>query len=145
MKLIKITNQGSLHFKLSDGRLGVCYESGYVRVSVKRSTKRFYQINKQVKINTKEVWNNGKIFYSYFYKRNIISNCVDRIQYLLNFDNNNCQPKPTDLVPKWKHEDLLCAIEAQTEGHEVKDVTVIIDGHKYKVKDTYEYNTKYGK
>ena len=44
MKLIKITSKGSLHFKLSDGRLGVCY---------------------------------------------------DRVQYLLNFDNSNCQPIPT--------------------------------------------------
>ena len=36
-------------------------------------------------------------------------------------------------VPKWKHEDLLCAMEAQTEGHKVKDVTVIIDGSKFKL------------
>jgi hypothetical protein len=36
-------------------------------------------------------------------------------------------------VPKWKYEDLLCAMEAQTEGHKVKDVTVIIDGSKFKL------------
>ena len=61
----------------------------------------------------------------------------------------------TDFVPKWQYdnvreaaiehgidqyvapekpnEDLLCAMEAQTEGHNVKEVTVIIDGHKYKL------------
>ena len=81
MKLIKITNKGSLHFRLSDGRLGVCYESGYIRVSVKGINNRLYQINKQVKIITKS---------SYFYKRQLITNCVDRVQYLLNFNNNNC-------------------------------------------------------
>ena len=35
MKLIKITKGGALHFRLSDGRLGACYESGYVRVQTK--------------------------------------------------------------------------------------------------------------
>ena len=86
MKLIKITSKGSLHFKLSDGRLGVCYESGYIRVSVKGINNRLYQINKISKVITKS---------SYFYKRQLITNCVDRVQYLLNFDNSNCQPIPT--------------------------------------------------
>ena len=87
MKLIKITNKGSLHLKMSDGRIGVCYESGMVRVSVKNSTKRFYQINKQLKVITKS---------SYFYKRELISTCVDRVQHLMNFDNSNCQAKPSE-------------------------------------------------
>ena len=90
MKLIKITNKGSLHFRLTDGRLGVCYESGYVRVQTKGRNMyhgkfTMYQINKLTKVITKS---------SYFYKRDIITNCVDRVQHLLNFDNNNCQPKP---------------------------------------------------
>jgi len=85
MKLIKITNKGSIHFRLTDGRLGVCYESGYIRVSVKGIDNRLYQINKQVKVITK---------LSYFYKRQLITNCVERVQCLLNFDNSNCQPKP---------------------------------------------------
>jgi len=146
MKLIKITNKGSLHFRLTDGRLGVCYESGYVRVQTKgknmyHGRHTMYQINKMIKVLFPTSWNPENINYD----RVKINNCVDRIQRLLDFDNKNCQPKPTDFVPKWKHENLLCAMEAQTEGHEVKDVTVIIDGHKYKVKDTYEYNTRYGK
>ena len=81
MKLIKITNQGSIYFRLSDGRLGICYESGYVRVCVKGSKNRLYQINKMYKVNTKS---------SYFYKRQLITNFVDRVQCLLNFNNNNC-------------------------------------------------------
>ena len=86
MQLFKITKQGSLHFKLTDGRIGVCYESGMVRVNVKNS-KRFYQINKQLKVITKS---------SYFYKRELISTCVDRVQHLMNFDNSNCQLKPSE-------------------------------------------------
>jgi len=97
MKLIKITNKGSIHFRLTDGRLGVCYETGYVRVQTKgrnmyHGKHTMYQINKQVKVITKS---------SYFYKRNIITNCVDRIQHLLNFDNNNCQPKPYEYNTKY--------------------------------------------
>mgnify|MGYP000453929368 CR=1 FL=1 len=92
MQLFKITKQGSLHFKLTDGRIGVCYESGMVRVSVKHSTKRFYQINKQLKVITKS---------SYFYKRQLITNCVDRVQCLMNFDNNNCQVKPYEYNTKY--------------------------------------------
>ena len=90
MQLFKITKQGSLHFKLTDGRIGVCYESGMVRVSVKRSLPmmgKLYQINKQLKVITKS---------SYFYKRELISTCVDRVQHLMNFDNSNCQPKPSE-------------------------------------------------
>jgi len=97
MKLIKITKKGSLHFRLSDGRLGVCYESGYVRVQTKGRNMyhgkfTMYQINKLTKVITKS---------SYFYKRNIITNCVDRVQHLLNFDNNNCQPKPYQYNTKY--------------------------------------------
>ena len=92
MKLIKITNKGSIHFRLTDGRLGVCYESGYIRVSVKGINNRLYQINKQVKVITKS---------SYFYKRQLITNCVDRVQCLLNFDNSNCQPKPYQYNTKY--------------------------------------------
>ena len=48
MKLIKVTKGGALHFELSDGRLGVTYPSGYVRVSLKHTHSRLYQINKPV-------------------------------------------------------------------------------------------------
>ena len=96
MKLIKITKQGSLHFRLSDGRLGACYESGYVRVQTKgrnmyNGRKTMYQINKMIKVLVPTKWNAENINYD----RVKITNCVDRIQHLLDFDNNNCQPIPT--------------------------------------------------
>ena len=61
MQLLKVTKDGSLHFKLSDGRIGVSYSSGYVRVSTKSPnfyTKniKLYQINKLLR---KESNNHG--------------------------------------------------------------------------------------
>jgi len=82
MELIKVTKGGSLHFKLSDGRLGVTYPSGYVRVSVKGIKNRLYQINKLSKVNTEN---------SYFYKRTLITIQRDRINFLFEFNNNNCK------------------------------------------------------
>lgn len=92
MKLIKITSKGSLHFEMSDGRRGVSYESGYVRISVKphnigwRGTAgRMYQINKQL---TKECDNHG-----YYYERVLLPNQTDRLNRLLQFNRDSCQPK----------------------------------------------------
>jgi len=82
MELLKVTKGGSLHFKLSDGRLGVTYPSGYVRVSVKGIKNRLYQINKLSKVNTEN---------SYFYKRTLITIQRDRINFLFEFNNNNCK------------------------------------------------------
>ena len=100
MKLIKTTN-GNLYFRLTDGRVGVCYTSGYVRVSTKRSkvnTKnhKMYQINKVIKLppNTK-----GNHFP--MYERKLIIGFVSRVQHLLNFDNKNCQPKPYEYNTKY--------------------------------------------
>ena len=70
---------------------------------------------------------------------NLIPIEIDRLEYMLKYVIKNEFIKRANyvqegkFVPKWKHESLLCAMEAQTEGHNVKDVTVIIDGQKYKV------------
>jgi hypothetical protein len=92
MKLIKITKGGALHFRLSDGRLGACYESGYVRVQTKgknmyHGRKTMYQINKMIKVPAPTEWNRD----DYWHRRVLITNCVDRVQCLLNFNNNNCK------------------------------------------------------
>jgi hypothetical protein len=89
MKLLKVTKGGALHFKLSDGRLGVSYESGYVRVSVKGISNRLYQINKLVKVTTPDYYK-GVMGTNYFYKRVLIDNQIDRINLLFRFNNNNC-------------------------------------------------------
>ena len=64
---------------------------------------------------------------------------IDRLEYLISYCLQNYYIKNANsvaegkYVPKWKHENLLSAMEAQVEGHDVKDVQVIIDGHRYKV------------
>jgi len=83
MKLLKVTKGGALHFELSDGRVGVTYTSGYVRVSVKGIVNKLYQINKKL---LKECDNHG-----YYYKRELIDNCSDRVKALLEFNNKNCK------------------------------------------------------
>ena len=91
MKLFKITKNGSLYFELNDGRIGVTYTNGYVRVSTKtpyryNSKTPLYQINKQTFTDPKD----NVRGYS-FVKRELIPNHVDRIQHLMNFNNKNCQ------------------------------------------------------
>ena len=64
---------------------------------------------------------------------------IDRLEYMMKYIIKNEFIKRANyvqegkFVPKWKHENLLCAMEAQTEGHKVKNVTVIIDGSKFKL------------
>ena len=84
MKLIKVTKGGALHFELSDGRLGVTYPSGYVRVSLKHTHSRLYQINKKTSYKPE----NSKYE---FYKRELIPLQRDRINHLLCFNNMNCR------------------------------------------------------
>ena len=85
MELIKVTKKGSIHFKLDDGRLGVSYNSGYIRVSVKGINNRLYQINKKI------ILRYGKLNDQYHYKRELITSSSDRVKTLLEFNNNNCK------------------------------------------------------
>ena len=88
MELIKVTKGGALHFRMSDGRIGVSYSSGYVRVSTKGANLyskniRLYQINKQL---LHEQDNHG-----YRYTRELLPLQRDRINHLINFNNKNCK------------------------------------------------------
>ena len=86
MKLLRVTKSGSLHFELNDGRLGVTYESGYVRVSTKSLTTknpRMYQINQQEFEDRTEPYPRVS--------RVLLPNQVDRINLLINFNNKNCK------------------------------------------------------
>ena len=89
MILIKVTNKGSLHFLMNDGRVGVSSPSGYVRINTKQSNhftrdKKFYQINK-----VKKVFCGYNDYYRYI--RILISNPKKRYEFLLNFENKNCK------------------------------------------------------
>lgn len=83
MELLKVTKGGSLHFKLSDGRLGVTYPSGYVRVSTKYSHSRLYQINKQKFEDITQPYSRVE--------RVLIPLQRDRINFLFRFNNKNCR------------------------------------------------------
>jgi hypothetical protein len=53
-------------------------------VSTKRKTElsgKLYQINKLNKVKTKN---------SYYYKRTLVPTQYDRVNMLINFNNNNC-------------------------------------------------------
>ena len=82
MELIKVTKKGSIHFKLNDGRLGVSYNSGYIRVSVKGIKNRLYQINQMIKVLEPTKWNAD----NYNYKRILVPTQYDRVNMLINFN-----------------------------------------------------------
>ena len=94
MILIKVTNQGSLHFLMNDGRTGISSPSGYVRINTKNTNhftmeKQFYQINKVKKnlIEGKRDWYDRDL---YSYERVLIPNPKKRYEYLLEFETKNC-------------------------------------------------------
>jgi len=94
MILIKVTNQGSFHFLMNDGRTGVSSPSGYVRINTKNTNhftmeKQFYQINKVKKnlIEGKRDWYDRDL---YSYERVLIMNPKKRYEYLLEFESKNC-------------------------------------------------------
>ena len=93
MILIKVTNKGSLHFLMNDGRVGVSSPSGYVRINTKQTNhftmdKKFYQINKVKKICVgRRDWYDRDL---YNYERVLIPNPKKRYEYLLEFESKNC-------------------------------------------------------
>ena len=94
MILFKVTNKGSLHFLMNDGRVGVSSTSGYVRINTKSTNhftteKRFYQINKVKKnfVKDKRDWYDRDLYY---YERVLIPNPKKRYEFLLAFENKNC-------------------------------------------------------
>jgi hypothetical protein len=93
MKLIHVTKNNSKVYRLKDNRIGVIYDSGYVRVSRKLNKKYndykfqmkfLYQINKKV-----EVYENCCSQFPYNVRVLIEKEC-ERFKHLQNFENKNC-------------------------------------------------------
>ena len=92
MKLIHVTKNNSKVYRLKDNRIGVIYESGYVRVSKKLNKKYndykfqmkfLYQINKKVEV--------FEICSKFPYNvRILIEKECERFKHLQNFENKNC-------------------------------------------------------
>ena len=93
MKLIEINNNGTTTFLLNDGRKIKSYQSGYVRIESHR-LDRLYQINKVVRIKN-EYWTgvwHGRGYLDttiYDYKRVLIPNELDRLEYIINWVKRN--------------------------------------------------------
>jgi len=121
------------------------FASGYVR-NQGVDCHSNWQINKRVEgepqyFDSGKTTPGGRPLYTKWSTRTceLIPIEIDRLEYMLKYVIKNEFIKRANyvqegkFVPRWKHEDLLCAMEAQTEGHRVKDVTVIIDGSKFKL------------
>ena len=87
MKLIKVTKGGALHFELSDGRLGVTYPTGYVRVSCKHTHPLAKKSGSQREPPFQ--MENGKGWFTV--ERELIPLQRDRINHLFCFNNMNCK------------------------------------------------------
>ena len=93
MKLIEVNKNGTSTFLLNDGRRIKSYQSGYVRID-NSSHDRLYQINKRTK-SINNYWtgyhhgrgNTDTIIYNY--KRVLIPNEMDRLEYIINWVKKN--------------------------------------------------------
>ena len=81
-KLLEINKNGTATFLLTDGRLILSYQSGYVRIDNKKSD-RLYQINKVKRVPNK--------YYPHLLdsERILIPNELDRLQYIINWVKRN--------------------------------------------------------
>ena len=93
MKLIEVNKNGTATFSLSDGRKIISYQSGYVRIETSH-LDRMYQINKRIEVRD-EYWTgywHGKGYTDRIissYKRILIPNEMDRLQYIINWVKKN--------------------------------------------------------
>ena len=114
------------------------FASGYVR-NQGVDCRSNWQINKCKMGKRYYEYPNGKVYAFDTKERILIPIEIDRLEYMIKYIIKNEYIKRANTVqqgnfiPKWKHQDLLGAMEAQCEDCEVKSVQVIIDGHRYKV------------
>jgi len=114
------------------------FASGYVRNQGVDCSSN-WQINKCKMGKRYYKYPNGKTYTFDTKERILIPIEIDRLEYMIKYIIKNEYIKRANTVqqgnfiPKWKHQDLLGAMEAQCEDCEVKSVQVIIDGHRYKV------------
>ncbi len=93
MKLIEVNKNGTTTFLLNDKREIKSYQSGYVRIN-NFYHDRLYQINKRIKVKDEYLtgyWH-GKGYTDrtiYEYKRILIPNEMDRLEYIINWVKKN--------------------------------------------------------
>ena len=116
------------------------FASGYVRRTKAGGYCPSWQLNKRCESEPQYFKLSNGDYRKYTTRAcKLIPNEQDRLEYLISFCLKNYYIGQANMlssgkfIPKWKHEDLLSAMEAQVEGHDVKKVQVIIDGHRYNV------------
>ena len=140
------SNNGTITWKLpikNVWRNGKCIEvgsfsTGYLRNNNSASSN--YQLNKRIE-GAPEYFEleNGD------YRKFTTKKCVlipieiDRLEYLMKYCIKNYFIKNANLVadgyyvPNWQFENLKETIIEHGIDHDVKDIQVIVDGHRYKV------------
>jgi hypothetical protein len=91
MKLIEVNKNGTSTFLLNDGREIKSYQSGYIRIN-NFNLDRLYQINKKTINKYWTGYHHGRgnidtIIYNY--KRILIPNEMDRLEYIINWVKKN--------------------------------------------------------
>ena len=117
------------------------FSSGYVRRTKAGGYCPSWQLNKRVESEIKHYGPFEDGTYREYTTRTckLIPDETERLSYLISFCLKNYyigqanKLSSGEFIPKWKHEDLLSAMEAQVEGHDVKELQVIIDGHRYNI------------
>ena len=124
-------------------RNGKCIEvgsfsTGYVRNNNSASSN--YQLNKRIEAASEYFELENGDYRKYTGKKCVLIPIeIDRLEYLMKYCIKNYFIKNANLVadgcyvPNWQFENLKETIIEHGIDHDVKDIQVIVDGHRYKV------------
>jgi len=140
------SNNGTITWKLpikNVWRNGKCIEvgsfsTGYLRNNNSASSN--YQLNKRIKGEPEYFELENGDYRKYTGKKCVLIPIeIDRLEYLMKYCIKNYFIKNANLVadgyyvPNWQFENLKETIIEHGIDHDVKDIQVIVDGHRYKV------------
>ena len=140
------SNNGTITWKLpikNAWKNGKCIEvgsftTGYVRNNNSASSN--YQLNKRIEGEPEYFELQNGDYRKYTGKKCVLIPIeIDRLEYLMKYCIKNYFIKNANLVadgyyvPNWQFENLKETIIEHGIDHDVKDIQVIVDGHKYKV------------
>jgi len=135
---LPIKGRGNTHIEYAS------FASGYVRNQGNQCHSN-WQINKRVEgepqyFDSGKTLQNGKPLYTKWETRTceLIPIEIDRLEYMMKYVIKNDFIKRanmlyTDFVPKWQYDNMREAVIEHGIDNQVKDVTVIIDGSKFKL------------
>ena len=114
------------------------FTTGYLRNNNSASSN--YQLNKRIKGEPEYFELQNGDYRKYTGKKCVLIPIeIDRLEYLMKYCIKNYFIKNANLVadgcyvPNWQFENLKETIIEHGIDHDVKDIQVIVDGHRYKV------------